>query len=122
VACEPKASPVSSFVWSADKRDTERRRCNRGAEDRLPDRLGRADVEREVHPQWQGLRCQGGRGPPAREKAPCESHCETAEDFIKLCGAKSSQSGKPYQIRFKDGKVVSSGQFLRQELKEFEKR
>lgn len=28
---------------------------------------------------------------------------ETAEDFIRLCATKSSVSGKPYSIRFKDG-------------------
>jgi len=56
------------------------------------------------------------------KKRLAKGHCDTAEDFIKLCGAKSSQSGKPYQIRFKDGKVVTSEQFLRQKLKEFERR
>ena len=56
------------------------------------------------------------------KKRNAKGHCDTAEDFIKLCGAKSSQSGKPYQIRFADGKVVTSEQFLRQKLREFEKR
>ena len=56
------------------------------------------------------------------KKRNAKGYCDTAEDFIKLCGAKSSQSGKPYQIRFKDGKVVTSEQFLRQKLKEFERK
>jgi hypothetical protein len=56
------------------------------------------------------------------KKRNAKGHCDTAEDFIKLCGAKSSESGKPYQIRFADGKVVTSEQFLRQKLREFEKR
>ena len=56
------------------------------------------------------------------KKRLAKGHCDTAENFIRLCGAKSSESGKPYQIRFKDGKVVTSEQFLRQKLKEFERR
>ena len=32
-----------------------------------------------------------------------KSQILTAEDFIRLCGTKSSTSGKPYVIRFKDG-------------------
>jgi Family of unknown function (DUF5329) len=49
------------------------------------------------------------------------SHCKTAEEFIALCAAKSSETGKPYQIRFADGKVLSSEAFLRQRLKELER-
>jgi Family of unknown function (DUF5329) len=43
----------------------------------------------------------------------------TAEDFIRLCASVSSLSGKPYQIRFSDGRVVSSEAFLRERLVEF---
>ena len=43
----------------------------------------------------------------------------TAEDFIRLCASVSSISGKPYQIRFADGQVVSSETYLRQKLAEF---
>jgi Family of unknown function (DUF5329) len=43
---------------------------------------------------------------------------KTADDFIRLCAAKSSVSGKPYQIKFGDGKVVTSEAFLRRKLKE----
>src|SRR5260221_3633915 len=39
---------------------------------------------------------------------------KTANDFIRLCASKSSVSGKPYQIRFSDGRVASSRAFLRQ--------
>jgi len=46
------------------------------------------------------------------------SNVKTANDFIRLCASKSSVSGKPYQIRFSDGRVVTSGAFLRQKLKE----
>jgi hypothetical protein len=44
----------------------------------------------------------------------------TAEDFIRYCGSESSFSGKPYEIRFPDGHVVLSGDFLRQKLAEFD--
>jgi hypothetical protein len=45
---------------------------------------------------------------------------KTAEDFIRYCGSVSSVSGVPYQIRFSDGRVVTSEQFLRQQLSEFQ--
>ena len=51
-----------------------------------------------------------------------KGHCKTAEEFIRNCGAASSQSGKPYQIRFSNGKTMTSEAFLRQKLKEFEKK
>lgn len=40
----------------------------------------------------------------------------TAEDFIRLCGSASSMSGKPYQIRFADGRTTTSAAFLREQL------
>ena len=47
-----------------------------------------------------------------------ESRCNTAEDFITVCGSRSSISGLPYRIRFADGSVLSSEAFLRAKLKE----
>jgi len=47
------------------------------------------------------------------------SKVATAEDFIRLCGSASSMSGTAYQIRFFDGRVVTSEAFLRQRLAEF---
>ncbi len=47
------------------------------------------------------------------------SRVVTAEDFIRLCASVSSMSGLPYQIKFGDGRVVSSADFLRQKLAEF---
>jgi hypothetical protein len=47
--------------------------------------------------------------------------CNTAEDFIRLCGSRSSISGQPYQIRFADGTLVTSGAFLRAKLKELDR-
>ena len=47
------------------------------------------------------------------------SRVATVEDFIRLCASVSSMSGRPYQIRFSDGRVVTSEEFLRQRLAEF---
>lgn len=49
------------------------------------------------------------------------SRVQTAEDFIRYCGSTSSMSGKPYQIRYADGRVVTSEAFLRARLAELEK-
>jgi hypothetical protein len=46
----------------------------------------------------------------------------TAEDFIRFCGSRSSVSGEPYRIRFRDGTVTTSEAFLRDKLKELEAR
>jgi hypothetical protein len=45
---------------------------------------------------------------------------QTAEDFIRYCASESSVSGQPYEIRFADGRVVLSADFLRQKLVEFD--
>jgi hypothetical protein len=44
---------------------------------------------------------------------------KTAEDFIVCCGTGSSVSGQPYTIKFRDGRVVPSADFLRARLAEF---
>lgn len=45
---------------------------------------------------------------------------KTAEDFIRYCASQSSVSGEPYEIRFADGRVILSADFLRQKLLEFD--
>jgi hypothetical protein len=45
---------------------------------------------------------------------------KTVDDFIDHV-ATASQSGKPYFVRYADGKEVSSAEFLRQELKRIER-
>jgi hypothetical protein len=40
----------------------------------------------------------------------------TASDFIEKAASVSSTSGKPYVIRFKDGKEVKCGDFLKERL------
>jgi hypothetical protein len=50
------------------------------------------------------------------------SRVQTAEDFIRDCASESSISGKPYEIRFADGTVLRTADFLRQKLLEFDAR
>ena len=44
----------------------------------------------------------------------------TAEDFIRYCATGSSMSGKPYQIRFADGRVEDSAVYFRAQLRRIE--
>ena len=44
---------------------------------------------------------------------------KTANDFIEKIAAKSSMSGKPYQIEFEDGKKVETKSFLYKKLAEW---
>ena len=42
---------------------------------------------------------------------------KTADEFIEQIGSRSSLSGEDYTIKFADGRVVKSGEFLREQLK-----
>jgi hypothetical protein len=44
----------------------------------------------------------------------------TAQEFIEQIASKSSQSGKPYLIRFGDGREVKSSEFLTEALDRLE--
>jgi hypothetical protein len=46
---------------------------------------------------------------------------KSAKEFIDKVASVSSTSGKPYLIRFKDGKAVKAGDYLRAELEKIEK-
>ena len=46
---------------------------------------------------------------------------KTGEDFIELCGSRSSITGKPYKIRFPDGRIENSTVILKELLKEIER-
>ena len=48
------------------------------------------------------------------------SYVKTAQDFITYCGSQSSMSGEKYKIKFTDGRVIESEQYLRSKLKELE--
>jgi hypothetical protein len=47
------------------------------------------------------------------------SRAQTAEDFIVCCATSSSMSGQPYSIKFTDGHIEPSADFLRSKLLEF---
>ena len=53
--------------------------------------------------------------------AAAGTRVRTAEDFIRLCASQSSISGRPYEIRFADGRTVGSADFLMQKLREFDR-
>ena len=44
----------------------------------------------------------------------------TAREFIERIATKSSMSGKPYEVKFGDGKTMLASQFLSEELKRLE--
>lgn len=44
---------------------------------------------------------------------------QTANDFIRLCASQSILSGKPYLIRSSDGRTLSSEEYFRKKLKEY---
>jgi hypothetical protein len=46
---------------------------------------------------------------------------KTAEEFVEHLASKSSTTGKPYEIRLSDGKVVGAGPYLRKRLQDLEK-
>jgi hypothetical protein len=50
-----------------------------------------------------------------------EDEIKTAKDFVEKAASVSSTTGKPYLIRFKEGKEVKSGEYLLDELKKLEK-
>jgi hypothetical protein len=46
---------------------------------------------------------------------------KTAQQFIDKIASESSMSGKPYKIKFKDGKIIETKVFLNQQLSKIEK-
>jgi len=44
----------------------------------------------------------------------------TAREFIERIASKSSMSGRPYHVKFADGKTMLASQFLSEELKRIE--
>jgi hypothetical protein len=46
---------------------------------------------------------------------------KNATEFIEKCAAKSSTTGMPYQIKFPDGQVRDSEEFLKEKLAEIER-
>ena len=52
-------------------------------------------------------------------KMEAESGIDTTEQFIETAATVSDDSGQPYKVRCHDGKAVTSGQWLRDELVHF---
>lgn len=50
-----------------------------------------------------------------------QADIKTVKDFIDKAASVSSTTGKPYVIRFKDGKETKSGEYLLAELKKLDK-
>ena len=46
---------------------------------------------------------------------------KNATEFIEKCAAKSNTTGSPYQIKFQDGHVQNSEEFLKGKLADLEK-
>jgi hypothetical protein len=46
---------------------------------------------------------------------------KNATEFIEKCAAKSGTTGIPYQIKFQDGQVRNSEEFLKEKLAEIER-
>jgi hypothetical protein len=44
---------------------------------------------------------------------------QTADDFIMLCASTSYLSGKPYRIRFHNGKTIKAEEYFREKLLSF---
>jgi hypothetical protein len=53
------------------------------------------------------------------EKLEAERGIRTAEDFIAMAAGEIDDSGQPFKVRCNDGKVVTSGQWLHDELVHF---
>ena len=51
-----------------------------------------------------------------------DDEIQTARDFIDKAASRSSLTGSPYRVRFKDGREVSSRAFLLSELERIERR
>jgi len=46
-------------------------------------------------------------------------YVQTVDDFIRLCASNSFITGKPYMIRYADGKSIKSEEYFREKLKEY---
>ncbi len=44
---------------------------------------------------------------------------QTPEDFIRLCASKSTQTGRPYQIKLPDGRLLRTDQWMLSVLSQY---
>jgi hypothetical protein len=54
-----------------------------------------------------------------RKLAAAGDWVKSADDFIRLCGSRSSISGERYRIRLADGTLVEAEAFFRERLRAF---
>jgi hypothetical protein len=64
--------------------------------------------------------CKAAADHMRRKRKAAGDRVKTARDFIAHVASKSSRSGEPYRIKFKDGKETTSGEFLTKELEKVE--
>lgn len=57
-----------------------------------------------------------------RKLNAADGRIQTIPDFIEHIGSKSSMSGKPYLVKFADGKTVEAGVWLKERWEEILKR
>ncbi len=55
----------------------------------------------------------------AKKRHYFQDKIKSAEDFIRLCAAKSLMSGKPYQVKTGDGQVEDTQKWLTDELRHY---
>jgi hypothetical protein len=67
----------------------------------------RAAARRRLHSQRFRVLRQRRRESHASQAECAGEQIHSAEDFIALCGTKSSESGQPYRIKFADGREVT---------------
>ncbi|KPJ78608.1 MAG: hypothetical protein AMJ54_02765 [Deltaproteobacteria bacterium SG8_13] len=44
---------------------------------------------------------------------------QTPEDFIRLCASKSTQTGRPYQVKLPDGRLLRTDQWMLSVLSQY---
>jgi hypothetical protein len=104
----------------------------RAAEERGAKPLSEAEKIRSLIATVRGLRgatfirngaehdCDSAADHMQRKWKAGRGEIKTARDFIRLAASKSSRSGEPYRIRFKDGTETTSEAFLTEELDKLE--
>ena len=64
--------------------------------------------------------CKAAAEHVRRKRKAAGNKVKTAPEFITQIASKSMRSGEPYKIKFKDGKEITSGEFLTKELEKLE--
>ncbi|MGA7394243.1 MAG: DUF5329 family protein [Terrimicrobiaceae bacterium] len=78
----------------------------------------RPDSRRSLHSKWLGVFRSRGRADLRDKLAKAGDRVKTTEDFITGIASKSFLSGKPYLVKFADGHIQPTGEWLRVHLAE----